>query len=41
MVHNKDSYLIILEEYFPFFTAIPTEEKQKLIQDGKMFLGDV
>jgi hypothetical protein len=41
MIHNKEKYFHILDEYFPFFTAIPTEEEQKLIQDGKMSLKNI
>ena len=41
MKHNKEKYFQILDEYFPFFTAIPTEEEQASIQDGEMSFEDI
>jgi hypothetical protein len=41
MRHNKENYFHILDEYFPFFTVLPTEEEQELIKDGGMSLNDI
>jgi hypothetical protein len=41
MIPNKEKYVDILGKYFGPFTAIPTEEEQLLIQDGKMSLKEV
>ena len=40
MNHNKENYLAILDEYFPF-TTIPTEEEQTLLEAGEISPEDV